>query len=146
VKQKLVDYATIHQLENVVFIPYQDKNDIIYSLNAADVHVVTNAKGIKGVSVPSKIYGVLAINVPVFGILENGTEAWNMVEQSGCGILAEAGDYEAIRHSLTKIIEEKAVFVQEHLTGRQYLLDHFTKKKAVEAYRKALQMSLSDKE
>jgi glycosyltransferase involved in cell wall biosynthesis len=138
VKQKLVDYSVEHQLENVLFIPYQDKKDLIYSLNAADVHIVTNAKGIKGVSVPSKIYGVLATNIPLWGILEKGSEAWNIIEQSGCGILDEAGDYDGMRHSLAKIITDKDLYVQVHLTGRQYLLDHFTKQKSIGLYRKVL--------
>ena len=34
-------------MENVVFIPYQDKADLIYSLNAGDIHWCVNAKGIK---------------------------------------------------------------------------------------------------
>jgi glycosyltransferase involved in cell wall biosynthesis len=126
-----------------VFIPYQDKKDLIYSLNAADVHIVTNAKGIKGVSVPSKIYGVLATDIPIWGILEKGSEAWNIIEQSGCGVLAEAGDYDAIRRSLIKMIEEKEAFVQTHSTGRQYLLDNFTKTQSIEAYRSVLYESIS---
>lgn len=46
----LENYVTEHHLEKVVFIPYQDKADLIYSLNAGDIHWCVNAKGIKGVS------------------------------------------------------------------------------------------------
>lgn len=46
-------------MDNVVFIPYQDKADLIYSLNAGDVHWCVNAKGIKGVSCPSKCLGLI---------------------------------------------------------------------------------------
>ena len=79
-----------HHLTNVVFAPFQKKEDLNYSLNAADVHIVTNALGVKGVSVPSKIYGILAVNKPIWGILEKGSEAWRIIEDSNCGILAEA--------------------------------------------------------
>lgn len=47
---KLIEYVKLHSVNNVVFIPYQDKDKLIYSLNAADVHLCANAKGIKGVS------------------------------------------------------------------------------------------------
>ncbi len=43
-------------MDNVTFIPYQDKAGFIYSLNAGDVHWCVNAKGIKGVSCPSNVY------------------------------------------------------------------------------------------
>ena len=50
VLDKLVMYTKRHHFENVIFIPYQSKADLIYSLNAGDVHWCVNAKGIKGVS------------------------------------------------------------------------------------------------
>ncbi|MGV2448328.1 UNVERIFIED_CONTAM: glycosyltransferase family 4 protein, partial [Bacillus sp. ATCC 13368] len=48
IKEKLVSYKENHDLDNVKFIPYQDKADLVYSLNAGDVHWCLNAKGIKG--------------------------------------------------------------------------------------------------
>lgn len=56
VLKTLEDYVAEHHMENVVFIPYQDKADLIYSLNAGDVHWCVNAKGIKGVSCPSNVW------------------------------------------------------------------------------------------
>lgn len=61
VLQKLVQYSNRHHFENTVFIPYQDKADLVYSLNAGDVHWCVNAKGIKGVSCPSNVYLKLSV-------------------------------------------------------------------------------------
>ena len=138
VKEKLEEMVKEMNTTNVVFIPYQDKKDLIYSLNSADVHLVTNAKGIKGISVPSKIYGCMATNVPVLGILEKESEAWNIIEDSKCGILAETGKYDEIENSLKTIIKEKNEFVDNHSTGRDYLVNNFTKDKSVEKYKKEL--------
>lgn len=137
-KEKLVNYCDDNKISNVVFIPYQDKKDLIYSLNAADVHLVTNSKGIKGVSVPSKIYGCMATNVPILGILEEGSEAWKIIEDSKCGVLAETGNYQEIEKMLDTIIKDKEKFVKKHLTGRKYLEDNFTKDKSIEKYRKTI--------
>lgn len=133
-KGKIEEYVVENKISNIVFIPYQDKEDLIYSLNAADVHLVVNAKGIKGVSVPSKIYGVLATNVPCLGILEKETAAWDIIEKSNCGILAETGNYEEIEEKLYFIIENKYNFVKEHLTGRKYLEQNLTKDKSINKY------------
>lgn len=76
VKPRLEEHVRENGLSNVSFIPYQPKDELVYSLNAADVHLVTNAKGIKGVSCPSKAYGIMAANVPMIGILEPGSEIW----------------------------------------------------------------------
>lgn len=139
VKSDLISYANTHKMHNVIFIPFQKKADLIYSLNAADVHIVTNAKGVKGVSVPSKIYGILAVNKPIWGILEEGSEAWNIITESKCGILVHAGDYVAMENSLRDIIQQKESFVKQHSTGRSFLLNGMTKKHCIEMYRQALE-------
>lgn len=138
VKPRLQEYAKMYNLQNVVFIPFQKKEDLNYSLNAADVHIVTNAKGIKGVSVPSKIYGILAVNKPIWGILENGSEAWRIVEDSKCGVLVEAGDYDGMRESLNELLKNKEEFLEKYSTGREYLMNNLTKEKSINAYRDAL--------
>ena len=90
-KKDIEAYASEHNMDNVKFIPYQDKADLIYSLNAGDVHWVVNAKGIKGISVPSKLYGVMAAGKTVFGVLEEGSEARLIIEDCNCGVCIEPG-------------------------------------------------------
>lgn len=143
-KDSLVDFCEINKLENVRFIPYQEKRNLIYSLNSADIHLVVNAKGIKGISVPSKVYGCLATNVPIFGILERGSEAWNIIEESNCGILSETGNYKEIEKNLRKVINEKHNFVKKHETGRKYLEEHLTMDKSIEKYRKEIEKILQN--
>lgn len=138
VKQKLETYAQDHALSNVRFIPYQAKENLTYSLNSADVHLVANAKGIKGVSVPSKLYGIMATNVPVFGVLEEGSEAWRIIEESGCGVCAHAGNYYEVETALKHIVDERVAFVSKYATGRAYLEKSLTKHAAIAKYRKCL--------
>ena len=138
IKDNLIKICYNNSINNIVFIPYQDKKDLIYSLNTADVHLVVNAKGIKGVSVPSKIYGIMATNIPALGILEEDSEAWNIIKASNCGILAEAGNYKDIQEKLDYIINNKDIFIKQHLTGRKYLEDNFTKNKSIDKYKEEI--------
>lgn len=138
IKEKLEQYICYNKIENILFIPYQEKKDLIYSLNSADIHLVTNAKGIKGISVPSKIYGCMATNIPIFGIVEKESEAWNIIEKSNCGTLSSTGDYKEIENNLRKIISEKMNFIKHHKTGRYYLEENFTKEKAIRKYQEEM--------
>lgn len=61
VLDKLMFYVKQHHMDNVTFIPYQDKTNLIYSLNAGDIHWGVNAKGIKGVSCPSNVYSTKSV-------------------------------------------------------------------------------------
>ncbi len=137
VLDELRDYREKKHLSNVVLIPYQDKSKLIYSLNAGDVHFVVNAKGIKGVSVPSKLYGVMAAGKPVLGILEKGSEARLIVEEAGCGISVDPGDYEAIEHLIKRFIDLKGSPELEEMgaKGRDYLVNHLTKDVSIKKYR-----------
>ena len=140
VLEELRGYKEMHGLSNVVLIPYQDKSKLIYSLNAGDVHFVVNAKGIKGVSVPSKLYGVMAVGKPVLGILEEGSEARLIVEEAGCGMNVAPGDYEAIEHLIRTFIDrrESGQLDEMGAKGRAYLENHLTKEVSIRKYRDAL--------
>ena len=137
-KQTLVDYVVDNNLNNVKFIPYQDKEDLIYSLNAADAHLVTNAKGIKGISVPSKIYGVMASGKAVLGILEEESEARLLIENSNCGMCVCPGDYTNIKSAISEIIENKVSFKKLGAKGRETIEAKLRKSSSIDKYAQML--------
>ena len=136
VLDKLVMYTQKHHFENVVFIPYQEKEDLIYSLNAGDVHWCVNAKGIKGVSCPSKAYGIMAAGKPILGVLESGTEVRSLIEDSGCGKCCEPGDYVEVADLIRWYIEKAGTGEVEQMgkNGRKYLEENLTKDISVNKY------------
>ena len=135
VKDKIEAYVSENNLSNVTFIPYQDKADLIYSLNAADIHWVVNAKGIKGVSVPSKLYGVMAAGKPVLGVLDEGSEARLIVEDCNCGVCIEPGNYKEISNNIEYILNNKEEIRALGSNGRQYLETNLTKEVSINKYK-----------
>jgi len=146
VLEEMKAYQEKEKLKNIVFIPYQNKEDLVYSLNAGDVHFVVNAKGIKGVSVPSKLYGVMAAGKPVLGILEEGSEARLIVEEAQCGVVADPGDYDAIRKVIRYFIDNRVQEAADQKTsandnlykmgmlGRRFLDEHLTRDVSIQKY------------
>ena len=127
-------------MENVVFIPYQNKDRLVYSLNAADVHWCVNAEGIKGVSCPSKFYGIAAAGKPVHAVLENGTEIRMLIEETNCGKCAEPGKYRRIAENIKWFIlhaGDEELFVMGR-RGREYLMNHLTKEHSIAKYIEAI--------
>ena len=144
VKSKIEEYVTNNKLNNVTFIPYQDKADLIYSLNAADIHWVVNAKGIKGVSVPSKLYGVMAAGKPVLGVLDEGSEARLIVEECNCGVCIEPGNYKEISRNIEYILNNKELIKSLGQNGRKYLEVNLTKDVSINKYKETI-LSLDNK-
>ncbi|GEK57712.1 glycosyltransferase WbuB [Marinococcus halophilus] len=135
-KAEIQEFVTKHDLANVLFLPYQPLEFIKYSLNAADVHLVVNQKGIKGVSVPSKIYGVMAAGKPAIGVLEAGSEAEKLLRVSCSGLLAEPKDYAAVEEAITAMYHMDAADRQAMgRAGRAYLDQHLTREVSIGKYR-----------
>ena len=136
VLDKLVLYVKEHHMDNVVFIPYQDKADLIYSLNVGDVHWCVNAKGIKGVSCPSKAYGIMAAGKAIIGVLEKDTEVRGLIEECHCGKCCEPGDYVEVADIIRWYIEnaDSNEVKQMGMNGREYLEKKLTRRVSVQRY------------
>lgn len=141
VLDKLVMYTKKHHFENVIFIPYQDKADLIYSLNAGDVHWCVNAKGIKGVSCPSKAYGIMGVGKPIIGVLEKGSEIRILIDEIGCGKCCDPGDYVKVADIISWYIDNANSDEEKKmgLKGRKYLEEHLTKEISVGKYKRVIQ-------
>jgi glycosyltransferase involved in cell wall biosynthesis len=138
-KKEMEDYVKKEKLSNVRFLPYQPLELIKYSLNVADIHLVVNQKGIKGVSVPSKIYGVLAAGKPILGVLEEGSEAQILIEKSKAGIVVEPLNYQGISEAIKTFYyldENKKKLMG--LNGRSYLDSNLKKSISINKYRELL--------
>lgn len=145
VKSKMEQLVLKSGLNNVTFLPFQSKSFIRYSLNAADVHLVVNQRGIKGVSVPSKIYGVMAAGKPVLGVLEQGSEAERLISASECGRVVEPQNYKGVSglvryfYALDENDRRKM-----GLNGRHYLERHLKKEDSIAKYGKMLTSLLEE--
>lgn len=137
---KLIIYAQKNKMDNVSFIPYQDKEDLIYSLNAGDIHWCINAKGIKGVSCPSKFYGLVSCSKPVLGVLEKGTEVQQLIETTKCGLCSEPGDYEQTSNNIQWFIDHAGSEEVRQMgnNGRNYLVANLTKNASIQKYKEAI--------
>lgn len=139
VKSEMEAYVRTNRLKNVSFLPFQPKSEIKYTLNAADLHLVVNQKGIKGVSVPSKIYGVMAAGKPILGVLERGSEACLLIEKSGCGVVVEPQNYREITWQLLTLYQlDHDVLTRKGLQGREYLEKYLRKEQSLDKYRELL--------
>ena len=140
VLNKLKEYKEKKNMNNVIFIPYQDKKDLIYSLNAANVHLCINAKGIKGVSCPSKYYGIAAVGKPILGVLEENTEIRLLIEETNGGLISNPEDYDSIEKNINWFIENANSEELKSMgkRSRKYLEENLTKDISINKYEKEI--------
>ena len=100
------------------------------------MHLVVNQKGIKGVSVPSKIYGVMASGKPILGVLEKGSEAHRLIVDSNAGMVVEPRDYDGICSAIWMLYNmEESRLTDAGMQGRSYLESNLKKEISLEKYR-----------
>ncbi|MDV3351396.1 glycosyltransferase family 4 protein [Leptothoe sp. LEGE 181152] len=89
-------------LNNFVFLPYQDKKVLPYSLTACDLSLVSVSPGMESLVAPSKLYSALASGRPIAAVCPPHTYLRQMLEEGNCGAWFNNGDgrklAEFIRH------------------------------------------------
>jgi glycosyltransferase involved in cell wall biosynthesis len=74
---------------NIRFLDFFPASKIPSVLAAADAHVVTVKRGLEGVVVPSKMYGILAAGKPIIAVAPKETDAVSLGLQRGFAVAAD---------------------------------------------------------
>ena len=74
---------------NVRFLDFFPVNKIPSVLAAADAHVITVKRGLEGVVVPSKMYGILAAGKPIVAVAPKETDAVLLGVRQGFAVAAD---------------------------------------------------------
>jgi putative colanic acid biosynthesis glycosyltransferase WcaI len=74
---------------NIRFLEFFPAIKISSVLAAADAHVITVKRGLEGVVVPSKMYGILAAGKPIVAVAPRETDAASLGVQRGFAVAAD---------------------------------------------------------
>jgi hypothetical protein len=74
---------------NIRFLPFFPGSKIPSVLAAADAHLITVKRGLEGVVVPSKMYGILAAGKPIVAVAPRETDAVAIGEKMGFSVGAD---------------------------------------------------------
>jgi glycosyltransferase involved in cell wall biosynthesis len=76
-------------LDNVRFLRFYPSNKVPSVLAAADAHVITVKRGLEGVVVPSKMYGILAAGKPIVAVAPRECDVVSLGLRRGFSIAAD---------------------------------------------------------
>ncbi|MFB2935435.1 glycosyltransferase family 4 protein [Aerosakkonemataceae cyanobacterium BLCC-F154] len=113
-------------LNNCLFLPYQDKQYLPYSLTACDLSLVSVSQGMEGLVAPSKLYGILAAGRPVAVVCEDHSYLCDLVKEAKCGKTFRNGDATKLADFISHLATNKQLVNQMGKAGRRYFQSHFT--------------------
>lgn len=136
-KKRVEELLADHRLENVMVLPYEPLSRIVYSLSAADVHLVSVGDAIVGICHPSKVYSAMAVGRPILLLGPKPCHVSDMIEEHGIGWRVGHGDVEGMVTTIRQVLQtdretlkamgDRAKEVAERSYGRRSLCGEFCK-------------------
>jgi colanic acid biosynthesis glycosyl transferase WcaI len=96
--------AAAAEIPNVRFLPFYPSSKIPSVLAAGDAHVVTVKRGLEGVVVPSKMYGILAAGKPIVAVASEECDVVALAKSRGFGASANPDDADGFAKCIKELI------------------------------------------
>lgn len=133
-RQACMDKVTTLDLKNCLFLPYQDKQILPYSLTACDLSLVSISPNMEGIVAPSKFYGMLAAGRPVAAICEKHSYLRQIIARAHCGEAFEHGDWVGMVQFIRQQASDPELVEKMGQSGRSYMISNFTLEIAAKQY------------
>jgi colanic acid biosynthesis glycosyl transferase WcaI len=128
-------FAEVPRMPNVETRGYAPREALSESLGDADAHLVSLQPALEGLIVPSKFYGVLAVERPVIFIGAKDGELARIIEQHGCGVVVEQGDVDGLVRAIRTV---RAQRLRMGRRGRELYLARFAPEHAFAEWERIL--------
>ena len=122
-KSFLRNQAESMGLKNVLFLPFQPKEQLTRSFASADVFIVSLKEGLAGYIMPSKLYGILAAGRPYVGAVEELCEISAITKKYECGLLAEPGNAVDMAEKILILYRDRALAQRLGANARRAALE-----------------------
>jgi colanic acid biosynthesis glycosyl transferase WcaI len=120
------------------FFPYQDREQLKYSLSVPDVHWISLKHSLEGLIFPSKFYGIAAAGRPVIAVTAQDSELARLVRQYECGFVIEPGDAARLVSTILLLAKDAPTRNQMGIRARAMLNANFTRQQAFTSWRRLL--------
>ena len=100
--------ALAREAVNVRFLPFFPATKIPSVVAAPDAHVITVKRGLEGVVVPSKMYGILAAGKPIVAVAPEETDAASLGAKFGFAVSADPDSPEEVATAIRSLVVDNA--------------------------------------
>lgn len=133
-KKKLMDMVQDKQLQNILFLPYQDRDVLPFSLACSDISVVSLEKNLDCVAAPCKLYTSLAAGQAILGLVDENSEVAGVVNKYQCGFCVAQDDVNGVVEILNNLSHDPQLIRKNKLNARRCFEQNFTKEQSLKKY------------
>lgn len=127
--EQVLQFKSKNKLSNILYLPYQPRSELKYSLSAADLHVVIMGNPFVGIVHPCKIYGILAIGRPFVYIGPRDSHIGDLMTRGNVGYHVNHGEHQKLTNIITEVRNWSES--KKHTVERQekFIAMEFTRKR-----------------
>ncbi|ADI66037.1 glycosyltransferase family 4 protein [Trichormus azollae] len=140
-RKSFIEAVNKSGVTNFLFLPYQDKQVLPYSLTACDLSLVSVEAGMESLVAPSKLYPALAAGRPIAAICSKYSYLRQLIAEGNCGVCVENGDSLALAEFIRLLNSDRQLAELMGKASRQYLQSNFTPQIIAKEYFQVLQKS-----
>lgn len=137
-KDYYIDRTEKMQLNNIQYFPLQPYSDVSMVYSLGDISVVSCKAGVGSTALPSKTYSIMATKTPIIACYDNNSSLTNLISDSGCGYSVLPNDDAKLAKYIEKLLKNPELAKELGDNGYKYLINHFTKKNAINKYNECL--------
>jgi glycosyltransferase involved in cell wall biosynthesis len=90
-------------LKNITFLTFVDRSELNSSLNASDISVVAFKKGMAGISVPSRLYNLMAAGKPILAVVDVDSEVAEVIREAELGVIVPPAESSLLAEQILKL-------------------------------------------
>jgi colanic acid biosynthesis glycosyl transferase WcaI len=137
-RDQLVAQAAERSLASVQFLPFQPRARLPEVLATADISLVTLQHGIGSGSLPSKTFSIFASGRPLLASVDEGSEAWDMVERAGAGVCVPPENPSRLAQAILALRQDPELRECLGRNGRLWAERHHSPQAAADRFEKLM--------
>ncbi len=114
------------ELSNVTLLPSQPRAELNNLLNACDVAIISFIPGMAGVSVPSRMYNILAAGKPIIAIADITSELSLVINEEGIGWVVPPDQPDLLAKTILTAWKERTSLVKMGKNARSAAESKYT--------------------
>jgi colanic acid biosynthesis glycosyl transferase WcaI len=142
-KEALIDEKKTMNLNNILFLPFQNRKKLSEVLSSADISLVMLKPGISSGSIPSKTFTVMASGRAVIVSADKNSEICELIKKSESGICVQPATPNELKKAIIFLKNNNEYRMQIGNSGRIWVEKYHSLSSAANQFEKLFSLTFS---
>lgn len=144
-KNWVEDYKRQNDLKNIIVLPPRPRSEQSIFLNACDIAIISFIPGMSGISVPSRMYNIMAAGKPILAVADKDSELARVVIEEQLGVVVQPGDSVALMQAILDLARNKTQLNEMGRRASVVVNAKYSFNHSIQQYKKVVESLLSEK-